>query len=297
VLDSPIVEVAIGLSVLFFLLAAAASSVVELISGALGKRSKDLEQAVATLVGDVDALRETSVFQALAGRKGKFPSYIPARAFASAVDEARKLPDVVDKITTLADGRFTPVARRIEAISDEVGDDLVRLRAGLETWFDDAMHRLGGAYKRWTMVWLFAVGLVLAVGLNASATQVAANLWNDPTARQAVADSASNIVESQTTGSGAGDASLTDVADRLRNQLDQTLLPIGWSEPNRPSDTWGWVGQVAGWLVTAAMVCLGAPFWFGLLNRVVSLRTTGSKPPPASEDDQAASTSTSDAGA
>ncbi len=33
-----------------------------------------------------------------------------------------------------------------------------------------------------------------------------------------------------------------------------------------------------GWLITAAAVSLGAPFWFDLLNKLVNLRAAGKKP-------------------
>jgi hypothetical protein len=33
-----------------------------------------------------------------------------------------------------------------------------------------------------------------------------------------------------------------------------------------------------GWLVTAAAALFGAPFWFDLLQRLVNLRGTGTKP-------------------
>jgi hypothetical protein len=36
--------------------------------------------------------------------------------------------------------------------------------------------------------------------------------------------------------------------------------------------------QVAGWLVTASTALFGAPFWFDLMQRVVRMRSTGSRP-------------------
>ena len=38
--------------------------------------------------------------------------------------------------------------------------------------------------------------------------------------------------------------------------------------------------NILGWLITALAVSLGAPFWFDLLNRLVKLRGTGTKPKP-----------------
>jgi len=292
VLDSPIVEVAFGLVVLFFVLASGASAVVEIISAATRKRAKDLEKEIANLVGDpetLEALKQTSVFEALIGRNKKFPSYVSARSFASAVEEMKRVTELCD----WPESRTTPLLKRLDGLVHHFGDDISARRAGLERWFDDTMARLGGAYKRWTLVWLFLIGLVLAIGVNASATQVAANLWSDPAAREAVADSAANRVSEGTAESEAPkDESLADAASNLRNQLDDALLPIGWTESNRPESVGGWIVQVAGWLITAAMVTLGAPFWFGLLTKVVSLRATGAKPLVAAEDPLSATTAT-----
>lgn len=42
------------------------------------------------------------------------------------------------------------------------------------------------------------------------------------------------------------------------------------------------LSRLAGWLLTALAVSLGAPFWFDLLNRLVDLRGAGKKPPERS---------------
>jgi len=292
VLDSPIVEVAFGLVVLFFVLASGASAVVEIISAATRKRAVDLEKEIANLVGDpetLEALKQTSVFEALIGRNKKFPSYVSARSFASAVEEMKRVTELCD----WPESRTTPLLKRLDGLVHHFGDDISARRAGVERWYDETMARLGGAYKRWTLVWLFLIGLVLAVGVNASATQVAANLWSDPAARDAVAASASRRVSEGTAESDAPkDESLADAAGNLRTQLGDALLPIGWTESNRPDSVGGWSIQVVGWLITAAMVTLGAPFWFGLLTKVVSLRATGPKPPIAAEDPLSATTAT-----
>src|SRR4029077_6545076 len=82
------------------------------------------------------------------------------------------------------------------------------------------------------------------------------------------------------------------------NKLGQTSLPMFWQTTN-PSCTAaraqcstlervgldsvsGWVIAIVGWLITIAAISMGAPFWFNLLNKVASLRSTGDPPPQAS---------------
>ena len=51
----------------------------------------------------------------------------------------------------------------------------------------------------------------------------------------------------------------------------------------RPSDAVGWVLKVIGLLFTVGALTLGAPFWFDLLSKFVSLRSAG-KVPDATTD-------------
>jgi hypothetical protein len=52
--------------------------------------------------------------------------------------------------------------------------------------------------------------------------------------------------------------------------------------------------SVLGWLITAFAITLGAPFWFDLLNRFISLRSTGNRPSTdtADADDTKTNTTT-----
>lgn len=104
---SQALEVAIGLTLVFFLFAAAASSVVEVISALYQKRAKDLEDALERMLGgpppvprpDVPtSVASTSVFKGISptgAKRGiwplKFgaakPSYLSAKAFADSIAE------------------------------------------------------------------------------------------------------------------------------------------------------------------------------------------------------------------
>ena len=52
-----------------------------------------------------------------------------------------------------------------------------------------------------------------------------------------------------------------------------------------------WVGHVLGWGMTAVLVMVGAPFWFELLERLITFKSGGSGGQPARADqDPAAAT-------
>ena len=63
-----------------------------------------------------------------------------------------------------------------------------------------------------------------------------------------------------------------------------SLLPMGWKHPwhyyesyfrGSPKDaTFSALTLLAGWLMTALAISLGAPFWFDTLNRFMVVRST-----------------------
>ena len=79
---------------------------------------------------------------------------------------------------------------------------------------------------------------------------------------------------------------------RIQQQLMDLKLPIGWSNnpaqadkdmylgiPKVGENFWRTVGyHLLGWLITAVAATLGAPFWFDMLNKIMSIRSAGRAP-------------------
>ena len=315
---SQALETAIGLAVMFFIVATAASAMTEVLARLTRKRNNDLERGLVGLLkgetptarGDLDkalAMFEgTSVWKAAQTAAGKSllpkigekgPSYMSAKMFADAALEFfAKLPAPSTagsdghRKSELAKAWPDNLADRMNAMLDEGRDDLVAFKAGLENWFDEAMDRVEGAYKRWATAVLFVLGLLLAVSLNLSTIGTASDLWRDPVTRSAVVDSASKVVED-----GSGEAELDSVA-RTTDAIEELNIPVGWDKDSRAvwaeADWWKptfeKTSDVVGWLLTAILVMLGAPFWFDLLSKLVSVRGAGPKPPPAQSDNASA---------
>jgi len=69
------------------------------------------------------------------------------------------------------------------------------------------------------------------------------------------------------------------------------LIIYGKRKYTWPEKTWFVISNVfnvvtfIGFLITALMLSLGAPFWFDLLNKISNLRGTGTKPQSSSDDD------------
>jgi hypothetical protein len=306
---SQALEVAVGLTLVFFLFAAAASSVVEVISALYQKRAKDLEATLDRMLGAAPAagqpgvpasLSATSVFKGISPgtKRGIWrlrwgearPSYLSAKAFA---DAAAEIIGKAKEATATADQLYEALPQglraRLQPVLKEVGADATAIKAELESWFDDTMDRLEGAYKRWAQVWLFAVGLVIVIAANASAYRIAVSLYNDPAVRTAVTESASTTAATGTSSDPETIKENIDAVAKTVDELDSLGLPVGWNNWNDQGGTWLTAG---GWFATALLIMLGAPFWFGVLSKLVSLRSAGARPSKAADQETSATAKT-----
>ncbi len=147
----------------------------------------------------------------------------------------------------------------------------------LQAWFDDAMDRVSGWYKRTAQLITIAIGLFVVLLLNADTVMIADGLARDPAVRAGVVAAAQQEASKQTQ---------TLDLTTFEKQANQLQLPIGWSgasgDPRSlPSDVAGWLRKGLGLALTIVAISLGAPFWFQLLNKLLNLRMSGTPPPPA----------------
>lgn len=231
----------------------------------------------------------------LKGTPSTLPSYVPSHDFSTAVldllRDGSSAPVFSQVERTVADLPDCDIKRVLTAFIQDAGGDLDKLRARIETWFDDAMDRLSGIYKRFAQYFLLAMGLIIAVGLNIDSVHLATALWYQPALRaQMVASAQDQLAKSSGTATETVNATLT--------QLYSLPVPIGRSATSTffgqeasdaGSTAWwrnrwnGWT--ILGWIITAFAISLGAPFWFDMLQNFMSLRSAG--PQPARADAQA----------
>jgi hypothetical protein len=292
--------VAIGLTLVYFVMSLFASTINEGISAAFGWRARFLEKWLARVLSDVDdpTARRTAVKEFLAHplidaaakpprawrlntSSDRGPAYIATEVFSAAVLTPRPAaPDapsaLADAIDALPSEYLKKVAR---ALCTEAVKDVEQLRAELERWYDNSMERVSGWYKRRVQLMLAVIGLALAIAVNADTLQIVQSLWSDKTVRAAVVAEAG-----RTTSSGQPPADLKNIANQVK-QIKALDIPLGWrltrGDPrDLPHSLRGWLGKVLGLLLTAIALSLGAPFWFDLLSRVARIRFSGPPPPP-----------------
>ena len=310
---SVILDTAVGLVLIYLLLSFVSASIREWFAGLLKIRSAMLATGLHELLGDeqlmkdlyehpliVSLYRGNSYDEARESRN--LPSYIPARAFSTALldlivrgrdvksalqagPESRMVTveNIRTQITRLQNVR---VQRAVLSALDSAQGDLGQVQNNIEHWFDSTMDRVSGWYKRRTQLWIFVIGLLLVVIADADSLSIARRLYSDPAQREAAVGFATSIAKS------AGD---TMAMKQATAKLDSLGLPlVGWNSVPLKGiwPSWDEFKQILlhsrnalfGWIITALAISLGAPFWFDTLNKFMIVRATV-KPPQKSPEE------------
>jgi hypothetical protein len=277
-------DVAVGLIFVYLLVSLFVTALNEYVSSFLNKRSEYLLSRVQSLLGGdgsekktgewspemcsvwnhplISALKSHQTAEDHCTKRGALlknaPSYIPGKTFAVALTETLK-PSEAAHLT------FTQLKTAISGIEnnealkkallpmvDEAEGKVEVFQQNVATWFDGAMDRTSGAYKRWIHRLTFWAGFAVAVAFNVNSLQLIDNLWRDPVARAGLVAQASvtakgaddvrgaqaQLTAPAPAASAADDAAIPDptaecACDGNQNAADlaQDLpLPIGWSQ-------------------------------------------------------------------
>jgi hypothetical protein len=341
-----VLDVAIGLFLMYLLFSLVCTAATELLSALFQIRAGMLRDKIKEMLGSASAGR---LYEQLFIKPDKRnPSYVKAQDFSLALLEvlspsapgspprafltlrssvAGEYADAEAKLAGLASAR-TPAEERLKrdaqarlrsikailALVDDSGRDMAKLKESIEHWFDSTMERLTGAYKRNAQVAIFVLGSLIVVGLNADTIAICRKLWTDTALRAALVSAATQVVQppagdslaktaqtpvaeslASAAGRSAGDSlakgAPVPTLTQLRKELEGIELPMGWQFERKPAPGqtkppyrgWSfWLLKVAGWIITALAISLGAPFWFDLLGRLVQVRSA-LKPRTAAE--------------
>jgi len=111
--------------------------------------------------------------------------------------------------------------------------NLAAMRLNSETWFNEAMDRLSGWYKRKATFLAFVIGLVLAGFLNVDSIVLAEHLWKEPTLRHALVVNATKFTEDNPElPKSLGGDSPQDAVTYFNSQFAELSVPIGWKYTN-----------------------------------------------------------------
>ena len=216
------------------------------------------------------------------------PSYIPAENFAVALlavvrgGATGSLASQVEQgIAQLPQG--SSVRQALTTIVQDAQGDWTAIKDGVEGWFNAAMDRLSGDYKRFHQVCAFVLGLSLAALCNVDSVHIVKTLYDQPDMTKALDAEAVAISKAGLESKPVSNGSVIDTTDKIKtakNALFASAAPVGWDKDT--TDKWSDPSKVAiwwpvalGWLFTALAGLLGAPFWFDGLQKLVNLRGAG----------------------
>ncbi|MDL2410786.1 hypothetical protein PY650_35650 [Rhizobium calliandrae] len=310
--NSIVLDVGIGLAFMYFLLALACSVIQELIANVTSWRGRHLLNSIKVMLNDpamtglAKRVYSNPRIRSLS-LPGKLPSYIPSAAFAKAIVDTFSEQGMLQQSSPAFQGPLSPFLR-------DAAGDVDKLQASIETWFDNAMDRFGGWYKRNVQLVLLAIAFFMAAAVNGSTFEVARQLWSQPMIRAAVESQAANIVRTTPTDATGGQQMASPDLEQLTATMNETL-PIGWTASSyqrlfrgleaeaaptvsgsevsvtgtseaaprlTPLTTkqwiFDWIEQLSGWVLTALAASLGAQFWFDTLGEALGIRAAGNRP-------------------
>ena len=211
----PILDVVIGVVFVYLLLALLCSTVNEMLAGLTRRRAQFLDKGLGLIFNDDDTKERfynTPVVRALApndparprrqrildkalGRPDEArPSYIPSEAFALGVrdmltgrtDSTVDLAAVQKGVSTVKSDDFQ---RAVTVMLDE-SRDVASFDALLRKYFDDAMDRVAGWYKRDAQAWCFTLAILMTLAVNADTVKITHMLWTNTTLRALAVEAA-----------------------------------------------------------------------------------------------------------
>jgi hypothetical protein len=301
-------DVAIGLILVFLLVSLICTALTELIEGFLRQRSSNLQQGIREILQDSEGTGLSKKFYEhplIAGLyKGKYdmgrtknlPSYIPSRLFALVmIDLVQPLSsNAEDKTDTTQNPELQAQKNTIESVIKKMvkltGADLNLTIAEIENWFNGSMDRIAGWYKRKVQKILIGLGLVIAVSMNVDTIAVFKSLINDTDVRNSLVAAAQEIAKPKANDEDSSNKSARARLEENTKKLRELRLPIGWDwvKPDELSkdpkyvtnyhlaipEGKTWFFKIMGWLMTALAVSLGSSFWFDALNKFMVIRST-----------------------
>ena len=299
----PYLDIAIGISFVYLLMALVCSTVNESIAGVINSRGKTLEKGILSLLHDPDLKKKFYDHPLIQGIKqdddGRLPSYIASNKFALALMDILTGPNAsANNADALCEG--------VKNLKDEAAKTALTAvlqnpqfktdQERLEAWYEQSMNRVTGWYKRTSQIRIYVLAAAVTLFMNADSLKILKTLWSNPTMSALFLEEAKASLQNGRPDAHAQSTS-TSQNDVITNGEKELLGQItGWQGDwytNRPhhitaADFGSWIwyllkNRLGGWLITILAVSLGAPFWFDTLSRFMNVRSAGKPPDKSSE--------------
>lgn len=299
---SAVLDTAIGLLFVFFAVSTVCSNIYTIISRMLNTRGKLLQSTLERVLGPeyykeilqnpiigASQLKNLNLF----GFKidvEREPDWIDPKQFSRVMgDLCVKMSDVTD-YTRVVSGDLTET---VEHFIDQVrrgARTYDELLADIESWYNNTMYQLTDLFKQHSQLFIATIATVIVLVFNINAIVITDALWRGPTLRSAVVEAANaqvSVINEQGGVVVEDDATITATIEQEIGDLAALDIPIGWTadeldnfglptdlamRDNPATDDPSAFNMLVGWIITIGAAMFGAPFWFDLLKKVISLR-------------------------
>jgi hypothetical protein len=306
-----VLEVGIGLIVIYYLLGSVVSLVTQWINEAFETRGKSLQQYLVKIVGDkkLDELISLPQMQAL--RPIRYKNFLSVFGSVTEPKMIEKIPvaTLVDSFFDLAgltakkEMELLELAEAIDKLPDSEGKEafinwinqgvtnMADLRTRTTAYFTGLMEQASATFRARARSFVIILSIGVTVLFGTDTIQLAKTLWTNAELRAIAAAQADAVV-----AQGGTTADL----NQLINDLGQYSIKIGWWQTQqfpKSSNAGEWalfiLLKVLGLAITAAAVSQGSSFWYDLLKKLSSPTTSTSTSKSSGGSSSSASSSSS----
>jgi hypothetical protein len=318
--NSPVLDLVILLSFTYFVGSLLLSAINEFIVATFRYRQRHLQYALERLFFDKswqtfvkDVMVKSPHLESLFRKQDKYPAYIPAKNFAYAIIESIGAQNFTVEgmktlSTTIQNNKNLPAPLKtvLQNILAKTNSSVEDFKKEIEDFYNEAMDRAGGWYKKEVKRIMMVVALIFSVALNLDTIKISNDALKDKKQLSKIADNISeqvsrismdstqNVTIVDPEGNVLVNVSRRDslVSDSLNKSM-QNMKNLKIIYEQNTGYQLGYAGnfkefckewkencwtKIIGILLTVFALQLSANFWFDLLNKVVNLRASGKKP-------------------
>lgn len=322
--DSKIIDLVVVLSFTYFILSLIVTAINEFIQSLLNKRGKMLEEALKGFLFDDEwkklysSISKSPFITSLKKTDENHPAYIPAENFSMALIHATKdiktaevtMESIKNYINALPESETKEF---MQGMLLKSGNELNKFISEVEKYFNNAMDRVSGWYRKSVKNWVIGISIFVAIIFNIDTINLITKMYSAPDLKSKADNVSELVLKINVDGSIKKDAAkkegniktskdsigakdtvdgnnidkekLAKNINTFVEYMDKAGVPYGWTKDNYPKCTGNfadnlinWIIKLIGLFITTVALYLGAPFWFDLLSKIVNIRGTGKKP-------------------
>jgi hypothetical protein len=278
---SSVIEVGLGLILVFYLVSTIVTTITNQVSRILNLGADKLVSGLREMLTDkatFDKLYQHPLIDGLSkkemnlfgGIKVKAVEFIPGQTFALALfdvlvpgaknNDAQTLDALRAAAANLPAG---PSRDSLVTLLNTGVDNLEKAQDRVVDWFNNAMASVSDLYAQHIRQIVLVVAAVVVLLLGIDTVDIATTLWQQPAIRAAAAAEAQTMAQQEP----QNPQNAADIQAEL-DKLGALRIPVLWDFTNLPKTPEGWGLKLLGLIITWIAAVQGAPFWYDVLKKV-----------------------------